>query len=197
MTELDRALCLSTGARMAMLERFFDAHPGGTRPVPGCGLALIDFLAWEIDSGRVVDGGGSPWWRAVNGFLVLDLVDAIGPTDGESRAQPTVLAWKRYMRSSPGDEQRNLWRAHEQSIARAVSEADAMLEGEEPAEQSFARLVLRVLSRATRTCEPTDTSLLGETVRRQYPGRYPISRDGLAELVTALSSKGSRTGPGT
>ena len=180
---------------MATLERFFDAHPGGARPVPGCGRGLIDFLAWEVDSGRVVDGGGSPWWRAVNGLLVLDLVGAMGWPGEPSRAQPTVLVWKRYMSSPPGEKQRRLWQAHEQSIAKAVTEADAMLGEEEPAEQSFIRLVLRVFGRATRTCEPTDTSLLGEAVQRQYPGRYPISRDELEELVTALSSKGSRTGP--
>ncbi len=192
--ELEEALSLPTRIRRSTFERFFDAHPGGALPAPGYGRALIDFLAWEIDSGRVVDvsgaatGGGSAWWSAVNGFLVLDLRDAMyrqdATPDGSCRH---VGAWLRYTGARRGEEQRTLWRAHELSIGRGVIEAAPLLDEEEPAERTFIRLVLHILARATTSLEPTESPMLGETVQRQYPPRYPIEPNELDELGTALS----------
>lgn len=203
MADLELACSLSTAERMRTFERFFEAHPrgsgpGGAHPTPGYGRALIDFLAWEIDSGRVVDGGGSAWWKAVNGLLVLDLRDALVPSDGTQAAtRPTVAAWAAYGQAHPGEEQRSLWVAHGLSIERGAVEAAGLLVDEEPAEQSFIRLVLRVLHRSTEASEPTDTSQLGVSVRRHYPGRYPISPAELDELVAVLSRRPDPRGTGS
>ncbi|HEY4928670.1 MAG TPA: hypothetical protein VIH95_05925 [Acidimicrobiales bacterium] len=197
MTELEEAISLSTEERRAAFERFFDAHPGGSRPAPGYGRALIDFLAWEVDSGRVVGGGGSVWWKAVNGSLALDLRDALDSSgETQSSTRPAVAAWTAYASAPSGEEQRTLWQAHDRSIARGVVGAAALLEDEEPAEQSFSRLVLRVLHRATETSEPTDTPALGESVRRRYPRRYPIGPEELDGLVAAMSRGADPRGTG-
>lgn len=52
-------------------------------------------------------------------------------------------------------------------------------------------MVLRVLRRATKTGEPTDTSRLGEQVRLLYPGHYPIDPAELQELVDASVALGT------
>ena len=47
---------------------------GGRRSSPEF-LGLVAFQTWLADSGRIADDGGSPWWRTVNGLLLLDVAD--------------------------------------------------------------------------------------------------------------------------
>ncbi len=189
-TVLETALRMPAVERVALFDRFFHAHPGTGRTGVGLGRAMVDFLAWEVDSGRVADTGGSAWWAAVNGLLVLDVAAAgAGP--------PTAgAAWRRYADAPPPEQQAALWRAHQESMARAVSLAAPLLEEECAAERAFVTLVLRVLDGATGRCAPTDSPQLGSSVRRSYPAGYPIGDSQLAALMASFRSGGHRAGQG-
>ncbi len=68
-----QSLSLTPSERRDAVERFFTTTQGLGR----MGRAVADFVDWQIRSGRIGDDGtGSPWWRSVNGYLVLDLMDA-------------------------------------------------------------------------------------------------------------------------
>ncbi len=189
---LDEALRPGVAQRVGTFDRFFRSHPGHGRGALGLGTALADFLAWEVDSGRVADRGGSPWWKAVNGLLVLHVAIADlgprrvgGPGAVEAGSASAVAAWREYVAAPPAEQQAALWRAHAASIALAVDAAVPLLADEDASEREFAAVVLRVLDGATRRLAPTDSPLLGDAVRRDYPAAYPIRP---AELV-ALTSR--------
>ncbi len=189
---LDEAVALDVARRAAAINAYFDVHPGSGRLPPGLGLAIVDFFGWETASGRISDGAGSPWWRAVNGILVLDLEAAMfaggGTGTSDCELSEAVAAWHRYPLASPTGQQRALWDAHELSISAGVAEARDLLDAETDSEREFTRLVLRVLSHATRTSTPTDTSELGDAVRRSYPQHYPVGQKEFDRLVTRSGS---------
>jgi len=189
-TVLDSALRMGVVERVALFGRFFHMHPGTGRAGIGLGRAVVDFLAWEVQSGRVADEGGSPWWAAVNGLLALDVASA-GP--GRSGA---TSAWQRYATAPPLEQQAALWRAHGESMARAVESASPLLADECEAEREFIAIVLRVLDRATVRCTPTDSPQLGDSVRRSYPAHHPIRASELAALKASFGSRGHRVGHG-
>lgn len=118
---LRAALALEPGERREVVSEFFTAHPvGGSGPL-GLGRAIADFVDWEIRSGRITEGGGgSPWWRLVNGGMILDLRDAAallagndsfahrepaedgdpGADDNRGADRSPVAAWAAYARSA-------------------------------------------------------------------------------------------------
>ncbi len=190
---LDGALRPSVTQRVGTFDRFFHSYPGHGRGALGLGTALADFLAWEVDSGRVADRGGSRWWMAVNGLLVLHValaglgprrVGDLGPV--EARSMSAVSAWRWYVAAPPAAQQAALWRAHAASIALAVDAAAPLLAEEPPSEQELAAVVLRVLDGATRRLAPTDTPALGDAVRRDYPATYPVRTAELIALTARL-----------
>ncbi len=186
---LDAATALSVASRVAAFDRFFRAHPGDGRDGVGLGRAVVEFLAWEVASGRVSDEGGSGWWSAVNGLLVLD-VDGAGSgvkvdTDG-------CRAWQAYVAASPERQQAALWRAHELSMTAAVARCAPLLDREPASERRFTAIVLAVLDGATRRCTPTDSPRLGASVRSGYPSTYPIGEDRLAALVASMEERQRR-----
>ncbi len=202
------ALRLSVAERRDVFTTFFAHHPGSARTGPGLGRALVDFLAWEIDSGRVADSGGSAWWKAVNGMMVLDIAAAGTKPEPIGRpAWPGVLggstlagaghdqraAWMRYAAAETDAQQAELWRAHAASMVRAVDLAAPLLGAESDAERSFVAVVLRVLDGATRRCVATDSPDLGDQVRHRYPDGYPISTDELAALAPASTTAPSES----
>lgn len=197
------ALRLGVAERRDVFTTFFARHPGSARTSPGLGRALVDFLAWEIDSGRVTDSGGSAWWKAVNGMMVLDIAAAAGqPEPIAGPTWPGVLgrsalagaghdqraAWLRYAAAEADAQQAALWRAHAVSMARAVDLAAPLLAAEGDAERRFVAIVLRVLEGATRRCVATDSPELGNQVRHRYPAGYPISEEGVAALARASAA---------
>jgi hypothetical protein len=187
------AVALGVDDRRRIVEDFFRAHPGRGAGPFGLGRAVIDFQDWEIRSGRLAETG-SPWWRGVNGLLVLDLRAA--GTGERSAARPAgpVAAWIAYAHSSDDHHQQLLWRAHQRSLHEALTACAPLLRSEPPAERFFARLVVGVVDHAASESHPTDTGELAELTAEHYPSSYPISDDELERLDETFGSL-ARTRP--
>ena len=177
--------------RFVLVETFFGDHPGPGPAGPGLGRAVIDFVRWEAASGRIADDGGSPWWRAVNGGLVLDLAEAaIAHRLSVPVEREAVAGWLEYANAPPGVAQARLWRAHRLSLQEATTRSAPLLEHEPAAEQQFARLVLAVVEDAASRGTPTDTGVLASLTAQWYPDHYPITQPALDAL--SQGQEGSR-----
>ena len=111
----------------------------------GYGRAIVDFMQWESDSGRLQN---SDWWRAVNGQMLDDMSAALDAwNSGQRHSDNTqVDLWLQYM-SHPSQER--LWAAHNADIAAGFKAAAPLLAREGSAEAQFAIYVtLRVLRMA-------------------------------------------------
>ena len=202
------ALTPEPDERREVVSAFFTAHPGGGAGPLGLGRAVADFVDWEIRSGRITDGGGgSPWWRLVNGGMILDLRDAATVLAGEGidgARGPVcdggaVAAWIAYASeggtSGGAPAQARLWVAHQASLHAALVAADgaALLAEERPAERAFAGLVVDVVDATAEHGRPTDTDELCRMTARHYPKEYPITPaewDALHERFAPLLSNG-------
>ena len=187
---LEAAIALSVEERRRAFGRFFSAHPGPGRTGLGLGTALADFLEWEVASGRVADGAGSPWWKAVNGLMVLDVADAAAGADGPSTG--AVRAWATYAAAVAGGDdgdQVALWHAHQASMAEATAVARPLLEDEPAEEVAFVAIVLDVLDRATARTTATDDHRLGDQARASYPSAYPATAEALVALSGVLRQR--------
>lgn len=172
---LERAIALTPGERLVVLETFFAIHD---KVAPGLGRAIVDFLNWQIQSGRIAEGGRqSPWWRAMNGMLVLDIADAMAASPGSCAAR----RWRRLAARSE-DAQAALWEAHQRSLHGAISTCRGLFRLESPAEQAFARIVVDVVDRTALANRPTDSPELSSLTERFYPGSYPIAESAVAPL---------------
>ncbi len=194
MSDLDHAVSLPVAERRAVVQDFFFAHPGDGREGIGFGRAVADFLDWEVASERVVDGdGGSCWWKAVNGFLVLDLTAAIG--GGMTRE---ARAWRDYATGPAADQQGRLWHAHGLSIERAVGVSRELAANEPAPEREFIGIVLAALDHAGLVSRSTDDATLATAVERHYPMTYPIAAEELERLrdFGATTESGSGRPPG-
>ena len=181
------AVALGVADRRRIVEDFFREHPGSGAEPFGLGRAVIDFQDWEISSGRLAENG-SPWWRGVNGLLVLDLRAA--GTGERSAARPAgpVSAWIAYTHPSEDHHQQLLWRAHQRSLHEALTACARLLRSEPPAERFFARLVVGVVDHAASESHPTDTAELAQLTADHYPNSYPISDDELGRLDEIFGS---------
>jgi hypothetical protein len=179
---LRRASAHSVERRRQVLTSFFTRWPGSDAHPLGLGRALWEFQEWEIDSGRLHDDGGSPWWSAVNGRLVSDLEDAAGGAPGP---------WADYLAGlddSVEEVQARLWRAHQDSITSGAESATGLLGSETDEEQEFALKALAVVDMASAVQLRTSSSALGRQTREHYPRHYPCTQDDLAALRAMLES---------
>jgi hypothetical protein len=160
-----------------VLEGFFSRWPGNDRHRLGLGRALGDFQDWEIRSGRLADGGGSPWWSTVNGFLVEDLAEAHGGAGGP---------WQDYLASPPEERQARLWLAHQDSINRGVAAAADLLAKESHPERAFIELAIRVVEMAASVDLDTSSGSLGRRTTEIYPRSYPCDEADLELLRREL-----------
>lgn len=169
---------LTVERRRRVLEEFFTRSPGVDAHPLGLGRALFDFQEWEIESGRIDDLGGSPWWSRVNGQLVADLAatldGALGP-------------WSDYTSSGPTDRQSLLWAAHQDSIHRGVQAALEHLDGETQVEQEFIGLALGVVDMAAAVDFRTSSGALGRRTAELYPRCYPCTPAELDRLREELA----------
>ena len=174
---IDSAVALTPDERRATCEAFFSAHPGAGVGRFGLGQAILDFQAWEVESGRITESGGSAWWRAVNGLMVLDIADAHHNRESEL---PPVCAWQTY--TSADGTQAALWEAHQRSLHAAVRLCVALLDREPAAEREFAQVVIDIVDRTALAGQPTDNPGLADLTRRFYPWSYPVGSDALPRL---------------
>ena len=149
---------------------FFQRYPGPGWAAPGLGQAIMDFQAWEIASGRISIAGGSPWWRAVNGFMVLDLQSAMTGSPMESAG---VKAWLAYTVGADADGQERLWEAHQRSLHAGLRASRELLESEPSAEREFASIVIDVVDRTALASAATNSADLRNLAERYYPAAYP------------------------
>ncbi|NNN20498.1 MAG: hypothetical protein HKL80_00655 [Acidimicrobiales bacterium] len=155
----------------------------------GYGQALIDFLDWEISSGRIPDGTafkkGSKWWKVVNGTLAMDLANVLAAETVGPEASPWLL-WSKDIGSS--NDQELLWKAHNYSIDKGCQVAHPFLDDETKEERQFIEIVLKILNTSQSQSEPTNSGKLGKLTSRIYPRSYPISEIELSELKSSLNS---------
>lgn len=174
---IDTVTVLSPSERKTICKAFFSARPGAGAGQFGLGQAILDFQAWEVESGRITESGGSAWWRAVNGLMVLDIADA---HRGHRPDPPTVRAWHAY--ASGKGSQADLWEAHQRSLHAAVRLCVALLDREPAAERTFAELVIDIVDWTALAGQRTDSAGLAELTRRFYPWSYPVGSDALPRL---------------
>ena len=111
--------------------------------------AALSFMRWQAERGALrpldADPPGSPWWRAVNGRLLLDGLEALALSGGlpGHASSPTIALWMSFIAAPTG---RNWYRAHNASIARAYLENRDLAERESTPERFFLNVaLLRVL----------------------------------------------------
>jgi len=162
----DLARTLSSAQRIATLGALADTNTNTNANVGGgdatdrrprdCAelLGLLRFQEWLHASGRVVGDRGSPWWRVVNGSMVLDIVEATAPQRPASGAVPPA-AWDRYLQHTGGGRVRAFWTAHQASLRAATAVAGAVLAEEPEREQVFIGAALASVGLAARANLPS------------------------------------------
>lgn len=210
-TELDasrsermrRARLLGCAERQDLVASFFGGAAADRNGGLGLGTAIAEFQGWEMSSGRIRDGGGSPWWSAINGLLLLDMADAarhvattgcvVAVSPVPALPGPGIAGWVEFLGDDSTGASRAqglLWSAHQDSIRRAAETCSALLAAEPGPERDFALLALAVVERAAQMEIPTDGSLLGQMTRSYFPGHYPIDARSVAELRSELAELG-------
>jgi hypothetical protein len=182
-------------ARLEAAMGFFDWHGGVMLNLPmgyGFGQGVVDFVTWEIASGRLDAQHGSPWWRAVNGSMVLDLLAAQSRTHGD----PVVESWREYMRFTGNRlrrvrsgyvrrAQRLFWDAHQRSLHRAVDACHDLLSHEKASERDFIeRVVLHNVDYAAVSNDVTYLDVIGIFTFAAYPLRYPCTAADVSRAVS-------------
>lgn len=180
------ALLLPAPARAAIVRRFFAKYPHGTAPL-GLGRAVVDFVDWELHSGRL-DDDGPEWWRCVNGVMMLDLRDAARTIEHGLSVRGAGAAWVSYACGDIPGAQARLWDAHQVSLAAGLRHAGSLLEAEPAAEREFAAIVVAVVERVAADRSPTGTADLAAFTARRYPTHYPASDRDVATLRHELAS---------
>ncbi len=190
---LAEAVAVTPAARMEAVESFFAAHPRSSEGPFGLGRAILDFQAWEVASGRIsASGGGSDWWRAVNGMMVLDIAAA---SHGAARPSPAIRAWLDYATAS--EPQGALWEAHQRSLHAGIRACARLLGAEPPAERQFAAIVIDVVDRTALSGAATDNDGLARMTERFYPRQYPIDPGELPALEAMRAKTAARLVDGT
>ena len=153
-------------------------------------LGIHHFQDWLTKSGRVADEGGSPWWRQVNGLLILDITESTRTDPAPSKS---VEAWATYWdQGSRSARTTACWAAHQSSLHAAAQTASDALAVETEAEQLFIAVALESVDLAARANLPTGrvgSPIIGGFCRAFYPESYPAGDDagseGRAVLVGA------------
>ncbi len=187
--------------RLALREDFY-AHCGIPRPNPGD--SELAFTRWELRRGVLEPSsrGGSDWWRAVNGQIVLDS-EAAARLPGIDPALLTrgERAWQTWLTTH---QDRDWYRAHNTSVASAYIEYRDLARREPRTEHALLNVVLyRVLyaqlmeeGRAAGPEHPLLDALLQVAadpclpavdlvvhVDALYPDDYPITLEQHRELM--------------
>jgi hypothetical protein len=198
----------SPSGRYALAARFYGAR-GGDRY--GYGRAELSFLRWEIKRGVLnhpfAAQPGSPWWRAVNGRLLRDKIEAEllwRNADARYSGSPSahsVVLWAEFLRQpSPA----SWFRAHNASILGGYLEHHDLALTELLEERFMMNLaLLRVMFAHALTAAPKlalgrlaplgrwlgdpRTVFIGLflDLGRAFPQHYPLVGRSLLEIIAA------------
>jgi hypothetical protein len=195
-----------TDARYRLAADFYH----GQRATKECGrygVAELSFLRWEIERGVLdrptPDGGGSPWWRAVNDELLRDKVEAELLAAGSAAAASSrnVELWLEFTRAPSAA---TWYRAHNASIVAGYLRHESLAASELSVERFMMNVaMLRVLYAHALAAAPRLAlgrfaplgRLLGDPrkrsvrlfldLRNQFPEDYPLEGWSLEELIAA------------
>ena len=164
-------------------------------------LGLLQFQRWLTLSNRLDLHDGSPWWREVNGHIVLDMVDTAAGLPPSSEPQEL---WQEFW-SSDGrsDRTRSWWAAHQASLTAGQQGAVDLLAEEDEHERAFVQVAVEAVALAARAELPTrgmGSRVVGGFCAAFYPDSYPAGAgdgvDGRHVLHAASGHRhpGVRTG---
>jgi hypothetical protein len=135
--------------RLALTSRAYNGPFGDAPRHLPFRRASLSFMRWQAERGllRPLDANppGSPWWRAINGRMLLDGLEALALSGGllGQASSPTIALWMSFISAPTG---RNWYRAHNASIVRAYLDNRDLAEQESLAERFFLNVtLLRVL----------------------------------------------------
>jgi hypothetical protein len=161
----------------------------------GFGQGQLDFTAWEYRRGALAH---SPWWQAVNGQLLAEMLEAhflyTADLPGCAPSDPVVATWLTYLRAPSS---MNWYLAHNASIMRGYQLFEALAQAESFAEQIVMVNTLYRVSLADQMVGGSDDLIarfsdprgpavdLITAVDRFYPLTYPLT-DEDAEIAAIL-----------
>jgi hypothetical protein len=153
-------------------------------PVP-CAelLGLFRFQRWLLTSERVAGNRGSPWWREVNGSMLLDIVEAVA-AERSSDLKGPAATWHRYLHHTGQGRVRAFWTAHQSSLRAATAAAGAALADEPDREQVFIGAALgsvRLAACANLPSSGVGAHLIAAFCTTCFPSNY---RDGRGPAMT-------------
>jgi len=197
-------------ARLRFARRFYLEDKEGKRH--NFGDSERAFMQWEARrgvlnplTGPLADPPGSPWWRAVNGHLLIDAQEAFlrNQEHVEGDIPPGVAAWMRFVDEPTAA---NWYRAHNTSIVRGYLAHAALAREENGWEQKLMNIVLyRVLfTQAVVDRQPWALGILIHVVggifdpraglvsrvvhnRSLYPQSYPLDEQDKQRLERRIN----------
>lgn len=201
-----QAVEASTESRYRLAADFYERGHAATER-GSYGLAELNFLHWEIERGVLDvptgDGGGSPWWRAVNDELLRDKVEAdlVAGSSTAAASSANVELWLQFIHApSPAA----WYRAHNSSIVAGYLAHESLAAHELPAERFMMNVaLLRVIYAHALTTAPRIAlgrlaplgALMSDPrgrfvshflcLRGVFPDRYPLDTWRPEDLVAA------------
>lgn len=181
--------------RLALSASFYDLRDG-RRAIGRYRRAEMAFMRWQIERGVLAGPGagrpGSPWWRAVNAYLLRDTCEArllaAGHPGDPSRS--SVRHWLSFLDAPSAS---TWYRAHNASIVGGYVAHRGLTAQELPAERLFMdvallrvlyahslvaapRLALGRLAPLSRVLGDPRLGMAGAflSLRRVVPSRYPL-----------------------
>lgn len=169
-----------------------DARRGQRLPGAGIGMGsdLLQFQQWLDRSGRLAPAGGSGWWKAIDGSMLLDM-DAAARMLVARRTQANspdaaVQGWLEFARTGTGptvprtERQRMLWTAHQRSIHAGIAANRDIFATESRRERVFIANTMKSLDTVALANWPTDRTLradawFGAYLRTAFPWSYPAT----------------------
>ena len=167
-----------------------DADGYGFGKLHGYGQGQVDFTQWEVRRGALDPETGSPWWRAVNGLLIRDMLEARylfeAGLDTCAGSNEAVDAWLAYF-AQPSPQ--SWYLAHNRSIVLGyLTYEDLALQESFTEQMVMVNTLFRVtLADQMVTSEEALPSVASDPrgpavglitfVPTYYPADYPLTSD--------------------
>ena len=190
--------------RLALAASFYALRPG-RRSIARYRLAEMAFMRWQMDRGVLAGPAsgrpGSPWWRAVNAYLLRDTSEAYLLAAGRP-GEPSRLSVAHWMAFLDAPSASAWYCAHNASIVGGYVAHRDLTARELPVERFFMdvallrvqyahclvaapRLALGRLAPLSRVLGDPRLGMAGAflSLRRVVPNRYPLDRVALDRFI--------------